>query len=128
MTDVSDLYQELGSAVLTDPSVEWNQWTKAALVFSIDAEGNHAIRGYLFSDLEWQGFLPETHIDAINTLLLQIREVIADGTTGLWASALIQFNLVEIDMMVNFDYDDPDRWRVTPTNIDEMIEEIRTIE
>jgi hypothetical protein len=63
----------------------------------------------------------ESDLDA---LLLQLREAAKEGASGRWKACLIQLNS-DMRMAVKFEYDDLDRWKLTPDNIDKMIEAIR---
>lgn len=117
----SDLLQDIGAAIVEDPALEDKEWDAIALVFQFD--GMSRLYGYSYRDETSEPFSPED--DVLFDLFLELQEVMAEGEDCAWKACLYKITKPDMDLDVDFEYEDGDRWRVTPENIDTIAEMIR---
>lgn len=113
---------ELGQMVIADGEFAGKDWQGITLV--IQVEPRKRLFGYRYtSDGKWESAIPEGR-----PAILKAREL-ADtmklpGKDG-WKTCLVQISRPGPEIKVDFEYDDPNRWDVTPANLDARVEELR---
>ena len=113
---------ELGQMVIADPEFAGKDWQGITLV--IQVEPRKRMFGYRYgSDGKWEGATPEGR-----PTILKARELAdamkIEGKEG-WKTCLVQISRPGPNIKVDFEYDDPNRWDVTPANLEARVEELR---
>ena len=116
------LIGEIGAGILASPGFADDGWTAIALVAQI--EGALAFHGFrYYADGEAK---PASDI-SFETALQFV--TLADQMEGLnrkrWKTCLVQIRKPEMKIRLTYEYDDINRWMVTPANIDAMRETLR---
>ena len=98
----------LGSEALTD-----QEWSSLALVAIRD--GGWSVSGIWYGEGEDDvtPFLPDEEFD---DLIRDFYDATLVTSEPGWLSCLFQIKRADMQMRVRFEYDDPDRWAMTPYN------------
>lgn len=80
--------------------------------------------GYVyFDDGSWVARKPKG-FDVLDKVTV-LRSTMTEDGKPAWKSCLIQIKRSEMDMAVDFEYEDADRWRIDPGNLEQMVETLR---
>lgn len=122
MSDIDRQVTELGRAILGDANYVVRDWVGIALVFRLWSRTN--MMGYVYDrDGEWEAETPES-FDVLR-MAQDLRAAMAASGKGEWKTCLLQISQPGPKLVINFDYDDVDRWAITPANLRERVEELR---
>ena len=116
------LLVELGQAILGDAKFVERDWAGIALVIQLD--GQESMSGYAYDPSgDWEAAVPSSFdiLDQAEAL----RTAMADTGKGKWKTCLVQISRPGPKLAVDFDYDDVDRWAITPANLEARVEELR---
>ena len=115
-SETSDrLVQEIGALIVTNDRYQ-DDWQSLAIVGSF-RDGERSQYGYVYTaDGEWEG-----RTSGIPTLKLmkRLNDEMADATGKRWLRCLVQIKRADMSMNVQFEYDDPDRWSVSPATVEQ---------
>ncbi|MEJ6402699.1 hypothetical protein [Yoonia sp. 2307UL14-13] len=125
MAGVNELFERLIKISLSEKEVNSDKWDGLSIIFNVDASGAEEVKGYLFEEEAWSGFLPDSNLPDLVLTLRSLREALKGDARDGWASGLFKIDLREMDVDLEVDYDNPQRWAMTPDNMDTMIEQIR---
>lgn len=120
--DTDALLVGLGQAVLSDDRFANSEWGALALV--IQLAGQESMAGYVYAPSgDWEAAIPASfdvldHAEAL-------RAAMAAAGKGEWQTCLVQIKWPGPKLTVDFDYDDVDRWAITPANLQTRVEELR---
>jgi hypothetical protein len=125
MTDTKDdLVHKAGALLLQDPEIKGSDWTGVSVVFETSDGRNYSVGGYVYTTDDWNGFSPEED-EAFSELMFKLREhESADGQPPFIA-CLLQISRSDMKTEIAFEYEDANRWKVTPRNLDRMVAEMR---
>jgi len=113
---------ELGRLIVAGPDYAGHDWRGIAVVIQI--EPRKRLFGYMYlSDGSWTAAIPEPR-PAIEKALALAEAMRVEGKAG-WKTCLIQISAPDGRMKVDFEYDNPARWDVTPANLEERVEALR---
>lgn len=119
---IDRLMTEIGQTVLGDANYVERDWIGIALVFRLFNRTN--MSGYVYDrDGEWEAETPSS-FDVLRTAQL-LREAMAAAGKGEWKTCLVQIKRPGPKLTIDFDYDDVDRWAITPGNLLERVEDLR---
>jgi hypothetical protein len=119
------LIMQVGRAVLADASYQGADWSALTLVATFD-QGRKSLFGYTYmAGGAWKAVTPSDARRVIN-LLRDLREAMreADGKAP-WRQCRVQIKRADMKINLAFEYDDPQRWMVTPANMADMVEALR---
>ena len=121
-SDTDGLVHALGQAILGDEAYAARDWAGIALVIQLGARTS--MSGYVYDvDGEWEAEIPQSFdiVDHAEAL----RDAMADDGKGAWQTCLIQIRRPGPKLAIDFDYDDVDRWAITPATLEQRVEELR---
>ena len=118
----SELVQKIGQAILADEAFRDDDWEALALVVQVEG----AIAGHGFKYYA-DGSVPPAVPSAIEThfLFKDLAEQMAALEGRPWKTCLAQIKKPELKLRMTYDYDDVNRWMVSPANLDTMRDELR---
>ncbi|KZL25136.1 hypothetical protein [Pseudovibrio sp. Ad37] len=100
-------------------------WEEFSAVFSLDEDGDISSNfGYAY-DLNSDYCAFSVDPDSVETSIRTYRDWLSGEADKGFIKMLLQFNRDSGQVQADFEYDDEMRWKVTPNNIDDMIEELR---
>ncbi|TRW16771.1 hypothetical protein [Glacieibacterium frigidum] len=120
--DTDALVVALGQSVLGDQRFANSDWGALALVIQLD--GQESMSGYAYAPSgDWEAAIPASfdvldHAEAL-------RAAMAAAGKGEWKTCLVQIKRPGPKLTVDFDYEDVDRWAITPANLQQRVEELR---
>lgn len=115
---LNDRINELGAALLSDGEVRERDWDGLSFVYTF-AGGSRGQTGYLFrADGGFEPTLPDDPDGEILELVTGIRQAMATETGESWHQCLVQLWRPGPQMKIQFEYDDPERWRPRITGLD----------
>lgn len=123
-TSADDDVIELGRLVSSHPAYADTDWSYIALVATF-AEGRRSMFGYVFfADGRWEAKLPRDRDRSVMRAFRKLHErmTVADGFG--WLQCLLEISRQDQTVAVQFEYDDANRWSVTPDNLEERIGEL----
>jgi hypothetical protein len=118
----TDLMQEIGGLVVGDERYAGEPWASIALVTMIDGPVQR-FHGFWYDAAgEATPGFPRNR-----DLLDKFRELQAVARNGerTWKTALVQIRRDDMQITVDYEYEDPQRWKVTPLNLEAMREALR---
>lgn len=100
-------------------------WSEFSIVFYSNDKGKlGGSFGYAYdASGDYEAFA--ISVRPIRQIIADYRDWLAKDTDKGFMQMLFQFNRDSGQVQADFEYDDPMRWKVTPNNIDDMIEELR---
>ncbi|MGQ4600446.1 hypothetical protein [Nocardia sp. R6R-6] len=97
-------------------------WDALALVVNLD--GVASMYGYTYTDNgDWSANLPAS-IGFLEKMK-EFRSATSVLGENDWKACLIQVKRDDMSLNVEYEYDDADRWCITPDNYEQRIEELR---
>jgi hypothetical protein len=126
-TRSDELIKQIGRDIVLDPRYRSRAWSAIALVGVCAADGP-SMHGYLYRlDGSWSGEVPEDADGRILDGIVELRRAMIAERGDQWHQCLIQIVRERQEMSIKFEYDDPDRWSVSPANYQEMVEMLRPL-
>lgn len=119
---VSRRLTAVGQAVLANANYQ-GDWRSLAVV--ADMEGEPSLFGYLY--LAEGGGRAEIPADAAGLFdkVAALRQAMTEKDGHVWKACVITIMQPDLKFGTRFEYDDAERWRITPSNMAEKVEEIR---
>ncbi|UZK70298.1 hypothetical protein OKW76_04435 [Sphingomonas sp. S1-29] len=118
----AQLIAEIGTGLLSAGEFADDGWSGISLVLKI--EGALVTHGFKYYP---DGSVLPASLVPVETLLKFVS--LADQMEGLnakrWKACLVQIAKPDMKIRLQYEYDDPARWNVTPANIETMRESLR---
>lgn len=126
MIRATELIHQIGGAIVNDENSLNTDWESLGIVFTATENADVTSLSGFYYDADGNA-TPEYPSEAANLpdLLLELREAMNQASGKRWKAALIQITRATKKITTQFDYDDENRWKVTPGNLAQMREEIR---
>ncbi len=121
--DKNDLIHALGAALASDPDIAGEAWEQLILVGQFKP-GSISLNGFLYdasgraTPAAPSDFTAHDHLESL-------REVMAKGGEDRWRACLIRIDRSSGKISVDFEYDAPEKWEITPANVKDMAERLR---
>ncbi len=121
--DKNALIHELGAAILNNPKVAGHPWQRYALVARLDAQQSK-LNGFAYDALgAYQPVTPKGI--EVHDKLAALREATRVDGKQPWGACVVRIDRATQKITVDFEYDHPERWDVTPQNVAEVAERAR---
>jgi hypothetical protein len=119
----NEVIQRIGEAVTQDARFTALPWRGIALV-SIIGNGARQLSGYWYAeDGSAEPKLPSNR--QVDELFLDLQRATSVPGKGMWKTCLFKIRRADMRMTVDFDYEDPIRWKVMPGNMGKLVAEMR---
>lgn len=121
----SELSTEIGQEILNSRDLQNKKWESLALVIDL-SEGHFSQSGYLYSldDAE-----PFTAISSerrkLSSLCQSLKEKIKSESSADILQMLVQIKSYDMSIKIDFEFQNPSRWSITPNNMDKMKETLK---
>lgn len=116
-----ELIQEIGAAIIEDPAATEMEWESLVVVAHLD--GGFSLFGYAYREGGHEPFSPDG--DELFELFPELQDAMAEGEAHVWKACRYAITKPDMDVDIDFEFDDAGRWRVTPDNIETMPEQLR---
>lgn len=120
--DASIQQARIGAMLLAAPTYAAHEWGSAALVARFDQGRWPSVSGYLYlRDGSAVAALPDhSTLDALAEALVALAAAGERPDGRRWLAALVQVIRDRQEVRITLEWDDPERWRVTPANVDTL--------
>ncbi|MGQ4600449.1 hypothetical protein [Nocardia sp. R6R-6] len=119
----TEILMSIGELILGNSAYQDTEWDALSLVVSM-SEGSKSTFGYTYTDDGgWHPRRPSGG-DVLNRIE-EFRSATSVPGKEDWKAILIQIKKNDMSFNVDYKYDDADRWRITPANYEQRIEELR---
>ncbi|WP_338663618.1 hypothetical protein VQH23_00325 [Pararoseomonas sp. SCSIO 73927] len=115
----TDLIHRIGGALVRDPDVVELPWEALALVVTVEP-GVVSTSGYAYDERRRPIAFTPSRGSGLVELFRELQEATSDPGGRRWAACLVQVRRATGKMTMQYEYDDVDRWKVTPDNLDTM--------
>jgi hypothetical protein len=125
MSENMELTADFIRSIIATGELNGFDWKEFSIVISFDDVGDvSGTYGYAYtSDADWEAFA--VNADPIEPAAKAYWQwLINDGDKGM-IKMLLQFNRVSKNFNADFEHENLGRWKVTPKNIDTIVEELR---
>ena len=124
MIRASELIHEIASDIVNDENFSNADWESLAVVFTAyEGGGASSITGFYYDAKN--NATPEIPEADLTDKFLELRSAMQLAHGCEWKSALVQITRATKKVSTQFEYDDEDRWKITPANLDSMRKELR---
>jgi len=122
--DVDELMHLIGKAVVNDEKIISVKWSAIA-VSAIIRESSTDMNGFMYD--EFGNSKPNTPRDRdIRSMLRHLKQAMVEKNGGeAWKACLIQITKKDMSIKMDFEYEDENRWKVTPNNRMEIMETMK---
>jgi len=120
-TSVDRQVLELGRLVSSHPAYEGTDWSYIALVATFTPQ-RRSLHGYvLYADGRWETRPPRDPERSVMRAFRRLhREMLARDGVG-WLQCLLEVNRHDQTVAADFEYEDQERWSVTPDRIAQVV-------
>jgi hypothetical protein len=117
---------ELGNLILRCQKVINNEWEMLSLVYDTDG-GHSANSGFLYANEKIRPFSASIEGSPllVRDSILMFREKIYEETGKYFKQLLIQIEKKTNRIKIDFEFENPERWSMSPSKIKEMREYLR---
>ncbi|WP_194832442.1 hypothetical protein [Nocardia sp. XZ_19_369] len=120
--DANAILMSICELIISNPA--YQEVTRDSLTLVTILDDEQSMFGYVYTDDgNWVARTPDG--TDILRMMTELRSAMATPGEGDWKSCLIQIKRADMSLSVDLEYDDANRWRVTPDNFEEMVEELR---
>lgn len=117
---IAKIAQEIAASTRLHPD-----WKSLSLVFTFDDDSPSNF-GYCYTGDgpgDWSAFSSTS--DELDDDLIRLRQIMEEESKATWHQGLFQLLREQREMTFEFTYDGETRWKVTPENIDQMVQTLR---
>jgi hypothetical protein len=122
-TDKDELVQEIGRMLVQDPRISALPWRQVAIVAQITDDSTQ-VNGFVYDETG-----KETPTAPKNTRVIdrfeELRSVMGEHEESFWSACLVRLDRVSGKISIDFEYDHPEKWLITPSTVKEMSEKLR---
>ena len=117
------LVMEIGRLLLSDDRIRDADWEGLSVVVIV-GEGSVQLSAYRY-DAAGKPTPSTPRNFEIGDRFEELQQSMSAKEPRAWKSCLVRLKKPELKMKMDFEYDDPLRWKVTPANIASKPEELR---
>ena len=127
MVDVAvkdELIVKIAKGIAASPQLDPN-WKSLAMVFTFDG-GYPSNFGYYYTgdgQNDWTAF--SSISDELEDDVIELRDVMNQESKAQWHQGLFQLLRDAREMKFEFTYNGETRWKVTPGNLDQVVQKLR---
>lgn len=126
--DRDALIHRIGMLIVTDPVLDATHWDGYALIVRYDEAGTPSQRLSGFGYLDGGGFHAATPGNPeLSAALDALREAMRTDERAPWDACVVQIRRDTRRVHVDFEYDAPQRWDITPATLEEVAERARPV-
>jgi hypothetical protein len=112
----------LAELVSSHQAYSGTDWTYIALVATITRQRRSMFGYVFFSDGHWEAKLPRDPQRSVMKGFRRLHDRMAALDGVAWQQCLLEITRQDQTVSVEFEYDDPDRWSLTPDNLEQILD------
>lgn len=123
MADIDQFIETIVEHIAVELNSSGSEWESFAIVFECDDDSSVGNYGYFY----WTGGRKPFAIDEteLDRTVLAFRNALRDNSGAGWVKTLIQYVRAGRKLNIEYEFDDPDRWSVTPKNAEATIKALQ---
>lgn len=114
---------ELAELVTSHQAYRETDWSYIALVATFTPQRRSMFGYVFFADGHWEAKLPRDPQRSVMKAFRRLHGRMATIDGVAWQQCLLEITRPERTVSVEFEYDDPDRWSLTPANLERILSE-----
>ncbi|RYG38284.1 hypothetical protein EON81_04115 [bacterium] len=122
------LIQEIGKALLEDPwlTEEVPNWDAVSLSVQV-APGRSSLSGFTYSNDGADPYPGSPDSTDLHRHFRELQASMAEGSGQSWVACLMTIDRAagKVGFEFEYEYDDPNLWRLTPVNLDSLPQTMR---
>ena len=118
-----DLVQEIGALLIRDPQISAQPWEHLVLVAHVTRTSTK-VSGFAYTASGEPIPTGPRNLDVLDKLE-ELRTAMCDPGQQPWKACLVRINRSTSKIVIDFEYDHPDKWVITPATIERMAEVLR---
>ncbi|MBP1853424.1 hypothetical protein [Rhizobium halophytocola] len=124
MSEKTEFVGTLVAAIITSDEVEPQNWEEFSLVIAFEDDRVSETYGYSYdANGDWEAIAIRPRL--VREEAAAYRDWLKRENDKALIKMLVQFNRSSNGYNVDFEYDNPARWNVTPSNLSEITEKLR---
>ncbi|NQZ00171.1 MAG: hypothetical protein HRT45_05825 [Bdellovibrionales bacterium] len=124
---MGEVINAIGSMILQDVPLAKDEFDAVSTVAHIDEDGGFELSGYTYKGDSSTPFVPDENFEALRLAYADLHNL-SQGNTPEdtpFKAVLITITNPDLAIELHFEYDNEDRWKATPANIDTIADELR---
>ena len=114
---------DLGELVSSHEAYLGTDWSYIALVATFTSQRRSMFGYVFFEDGRWEAKLPRDPGRSVMKAFRRLHEHMAAVDGVAWQQCLLEISRTDYTVSVDFEYDDRDRWSVTPDKLQQLLGE-----
>jgi predicted nucleotidyltransferase len=117
---------EIVHVILMSEDVKENNWESLSFVFDV-ADSHIANSGFLYTEDKIRPAVADIDHDPLilDDKIIELREKVFEQCNAKFKQLLIQMEKGSGRIKIDFEFDNPSRWSITPANMKQIREELR---
>jgi hypothetical protein len=111
----------LAELISSHEAYQDTDWSYIALVATITRQRRSMFGYVFFADGHWETKLPRDPQRSVMKAFRKLHERMATNDGVAWQQCLLEITRPDQTVSVEFEYDDPQRWSLTPANLEELL-------
>ena len=121
--DKDDLVQDIGAMLVRDPQITSQPWEDIAIVAQVTPSSTK-VNGFAYLASGDSIPIGPRNLDVLDKFE-ELRLAMRDPGREPWKACLVRINRSTSHIAIDFEYDHPDKWEITPASIEVMGEALR---
>ena len=121
-----DLVQDIGALLVRDPHISSQPWEDLVIVAQITPSSTK-VNGFAYSASGKSTPTGPRNLDVIDKFE-DLRLAMREPDKEPWKACLVRINRSTSHIVIDFEYDHPDKWLITPATVEGMAEVLRPVE
>jgi hypothetical protein len=118
-----DLVQEVGTLLITDPKISSDPWVHLVIVAQV-MPTSLQVNGFAYSETGKASPTGPRNLDVLDRFE-DLRASMSEPGKESWKACLVRIDRPSGDISIDFEYDHPESWLITPANGKRMAEKLR---
>ncbi|ROQ28850.1 hypothetical protein [Gallaecimonas pentaromativorans] len=112
---------EIGSLIIQSDDLTTEDWDSVSIIFDV-GEGHVANSGFIYLGNDVEPCIAEIDDEpvAIDNKVIEFREHIESVSGHKFKQLLVQIERGSGKIKIDFEFDNHERWKITPSNINEI--------
>jgi hypothetical protein len=121
-----NLVHEIGMMLMSDPDISSSVWRHLVMVAQV-MQTSTKVNGFTYDETgEATPASPDNF--AVFDKFKDLREAMREPGRDPWKAALVRIDRASLKISIDFEYDRPEKWLISPATVKKMAEVLRPAE
>ncbi len=121
--DKDELVQEIGTMLMQDPDIGSVAWRHLAIVAQM-MPGSTKVNGFAYREVGRPVPTSPGNFDVLKKFR-ELREAMIEPGKESWKACLVRLDKLSGEISIDFEYDHPEKWLISPATVKTMAETLR---